>query len=554
MSASSKKKLRKENAAAQLTEKQRQEQAEAKKLRNISFAFTAIMLVVALTAISVLAVRAVNNSGIIDRNTIAAVAGEHELNSVQVNYYFNDFIRNQYQQWKSSFGSSAATYIQMSMGLDINKPLDEQVQNKETGETWADHYLHEVLETIKSDYALYDMAMAENFQLSEEEQKNLEYNETVLNYYATLSGYKNAKQYLKAVYGHGADVESYNHYMKVGTIASAYYNKYREELKYDDAAIRARDEEHPNEYSSFSFAYYYASSSSYLTGGTKDDKGNTTYSDEERAAALKAAEDDAKVLVESTDLAHLDKAIAALEINKEKQNVTSTKYENTLYSGVPAVLQEWLANKDRKEGDIAIVPNESTTKDDEGNETKTTNGYYVVLFQGRNENLRHLANVRHLLVQFEGGTTGSDGTKTYSEEEKAAAKAEAEKYMQTWKDGEATEESFIALVKEHSDDGSAAEGGLFEDIHPASSLVESFRSWAIDSTRKPGDTGVIVSEFGYHVMYYVGDGDLTYRDYMISEELRSEDVEKWMKSVTDAATITTGKTNRLNLDAVLAFM
>ena len=55
-------------------------------------------------------------------------------------------------------------------------------------------------------------------------------------------------------------------------------------------------------------------------------------------------------------------------------------------------------------------------------------------------------------------------------------------------------------------------------------------------------------------MYYVGDGELTYRDYMISEELRSEDVEKWMESVADAATITTGKTNRLNLDAVLAFM
>ena len=217
---------KKSEYAAQLTEKQRQAQAEAKKLRNISLAFTAIMLVVALTAISILAARAVNNSGIIDRNTIAAVAGEHELNSVQVNYYFNDFVRNQYQQWQSSFGTSANTYIHQMMGLNVNKPLDEQVFDEESGETWADYFLHSVLDSIKSDYALYDLAVAENFQLSEEDQKNLEYNEAVLNYYATLYGYKNAKQYLKALYGHGADLESYNHYVKVSTIASAYYNKH----------------------------------------------------------------------------------------------------------------------------------------------------------------------------------------------------------------------------------------------------------------------------------------------------------------------------------------
>ena len=133
-----------------------------------------------------------------------------------------------------------------------------------------------------------------------------------------------------------------------------------------------------------------------------------------------------------------------------------------------------------------------------------------------------------------------------------AAKTEAERLLQVWKDGNATEETFIALVKEHSDDGSASEGGLFEDIHPESQYVPSFLSWSLDTARKTGDTGVIVSDYGYHVMYYVGDDELTYRDYMISEDLRSADMEKWYKEILEPITITQGKTNRLNLDLVLS--
>jgi len=128
MSASDKKKLRKEQAAAQLTEKQQREQAEARKLKAISISFVAIMLVVAITAVGILGVRAVNNSGIIDKNTIAAIAGEHELNSIQMNYYLNDYIR----QWASAYGENLSTYAAM-MGLNVNTPISDQTYNKETG-------------------------------------------------------------------------------------------------------------------------------------------------------------------------------------------------------------------------------------------------------------------------------------------------------------------------------------------------------------------------------------------------------------------------------------
>ena len=551
MSASDKKKLRKEQAAAQLTERQLKELAEAKKTKRLSIAFVVIMLAVALTAVSILGVRAVNNSGIIDKNTIAAVTGEHKLSSVQMNYYLGDVIRNQYSQWSSMYGESLSMYMMMS-GLNVNQPLNEQVINQETGETWADSFVSQALDKALSDYALYDKAMAEGFKLTEEEESSLKVNIEQMKLYAMYYGYKNPNKYLQAIYGYGSTVESYDEYARVSYIASAYYTKNRDALKYDDAAIRAEDNKDLNKYSSFSYASYYLSSSTFLTGGTKDDKGTVTYSDAEKEAALKKAEEAANSLLSAKDIIDLDTAIKALEINKDNKNAASTANTLVMYSDIPASMQSWIADKARENGNITVIPNESTSKDAEGKETKTVNGYYVVMFQERNENLRHLADVRHLLVQFEGGTTGSDGTKTYSDAEKAKAKAEAEKLLQEWKDGAATEESFIELVKKHSDDGSKEEGGLFEGIHRESGFVDSFKNWSVDSARKHGDTEVILSEYGYHVMFYVGDDELTYRDYMISEDLRATDIEKWHSDILKTTTIKAENTKRLNTDIIMA--
>ena len=549
MSASSKKKLRKEQTAAMLTEKQQKEQAEAKKLKAISVTFVVVMLVIALTAASILVIRAVNNSGVIDRNTIAAITGKHELNSVQMNYYFTDQVQNAYQGWKEAYGNSLSLYTSM-MGLNLNKALDKQVIDEETGETWAENFLKSALEKAKSDYALYDMAVKDNFKLSEDEQDTMEYNISMLDFYALYSGYTDANSYLKAHYGYGSDVESYTEYVKISTIANAYYKNHKDSLTYDSTAIREHEEKNPLNYTSYSYASYYVVSSNYITGGTKNENGTIVYTDAEKEAGIKAAEEVANKLAENKNVVDLDKAIAALDINKGKEDAASTKNSLVLYTDIPSVLQRWLSEEGRVENDITVIANEVTSKDADGKETKTIAGYYVVLFQARDENLRALANVRHLLVKFQGGKTTSSGT-TYTDEEKAKAKAEAERLLKVWQDGAATEETFIAMIKEYSDDGSAEDGGLFEDIHRNSDYVDSFKNWSLDIDRKPGDTGVIVSDYGYHIMYYVSDDALTYRDYMIQEELREADVEKWYDGIVDAAKITTVKTNRLNLDMIL---
>lgn len=550
MSGSTKKKLRKESVSAALTEKQKREQAEARKLKATTISFVAVILAIVLVAASVLSIRAVNQSGIIDRNTIAAVTGNHELDSIQMNYYLVDYVRTMHTQWSSSYGSSMDAYMSI-MGLDMNKPMDEQKYPMEEGKTWADYFLQGALDQAKNTLALYDKATAENFKLTETEQQSLDYNIQLIELYALYGGFKNANKYLQTLYGYGADMDSYKEYAKITAIASAYYNQHSESLTYNDAAIREYEKDKYNEYSSFDYSVYNVLSSTYLKGGTTNENKVTTYTDEEKEAARKAAEDVANKLAESAGLTALNEAIKQLKENEGKENASCTTYTSTMYSNIAEAYRQWISSSDRKADDIAVFANETTLKDNDGKETKTINGYYVVCFNSRNDNLRPLANVRHLLVKFEGGTTDSKGNTTYSDKEKDAAKAEAERLLQEWKDGKATEDSFIELVKKHSDDSSKDTGGLFEDIHPASSYVESFRNWSLDEARKPGDTGVIASEYGYHVMYYSSDDELTYRDFMISEDLRAADMEKWYTEITKPVSITAGKTNRLNLDLII---
>ncbi len=136
------------------------------------------------------------------------------------------------------------------------------------------------------------------------------------------------------------------------------------------------------------------------------------------------------------------------------------------------------------------------------------------------------SSVRHLLVAFEGGTVGDDGTTTtYSDDEKATAYAEAEALLSEWKSGEATEESFAALVTAHTDDtASAATGGLYEDINCDASYVEDFLSWSVDSARVSGDTGIVESPYGYHIMYFVSGED--YWSILVGDEYVADQIQQ----------------------------
>ena len=550
MSASAKKKLRKEQTAAQLTEKQLNEQKEIKKLKIYTTVFIAAIAIVLVAGILIAGFNFYKNSGIKEKNTIAATIGDHELNSVELSYYYYDIIDSTYRTWSESFGDSMQIYLSM-MGLDLTMPLSEQVYNEDS--TWAEYFVDAALTTAKKDLLMAEMAEAEGFTITEDSKATLDQTFDNLPAYATLYGYTSVDNYLHAVYGPGANEKSYREYAERSALAADYYAAYSESIDIDDAAMRAYEADKYGEFSSYAYASYTISYSYFLTGGTEDEEGTITYSEEEKEAARAAAKAAAEALPQCSTAEELNAAIAEMPLNENALKECAV-YSNVAYDNVNSNAREWMSDTSRKEGDFTVIANESVTTDENGVETTTINGYTAYVYTGSNDNIVPLANVRHILFQFEGGTEDENGTVTYSDEEKAAAKAEAEALLELYTMGEQTEEAFAELATLNTDDtGSAETGGLYEDIAPVQGVyVESFTNWATDPAREAGDTGIIESTYGYHVMYYVGDDEMTYRDSMIFEEMHTAALDEWYNTLMAKAEVNKGDTSLLNKDIVLA--
>lgn len=541
MSASSNKKLRTEQDTSKLTERQIAEQQEAKKVKMYTIAFVVVLVVLLAIAAYVGISQYIRTSGVNENKTIALTVGDTQLNNTELNYFFMDSVNNFYSQ----NGNYAAIF-----GLDVTKPLNQQVMDPETGETWADYFVNTAKTNATSVYALYGAAVKEGFTMPEAQQNSVDSTISTLELYSTIYGYKDANQYLKAIYGSGASLESYRSYLEKTMLASAYQTAYADSLTFTDADLRAAEADNYNKYSSYAYNYYNLPVSKFLEGGTTDENGNTSYSDEEKAAAQQKAEAAAKSLTgeEITTAQALDAAIAALSINADNDTAMSTRYDDQSYTGINSTIAQWLSDSSRKEGDITYLANSTTDADGK----ETINGYYVVRFDSVNDNTFPLKNVRHILVSFEGGTSDDSGNITYSAEEKAAAKATAEELLNQWKSGEATEDSFAALATEKSSDpGSTANGGLYEDIAP-NQMVADFNDWCFAEGRKAGDTGIVETEYGYHVMYFVGDSDVTYRDYQIRNELTENAVSEWYADLIANTNVTAGDTRYLSLGTVLS--
>jgi len=526
MSASDKKKLRAAERAAKLTERQQAEQKEAKKLKIMTTAFVVVLALMVVFAAVVGVTKTIEGKGIREKNTVALTVNGHEISNAELNYYFIGSVNNFYSQ--------AGAYASL-FGLDTTKPLNEQVTDEETGKTWADDFLDSAIETAKAVYALNDAAEAAGFTLSDEQLAQIDSAIENEKLYAQLYyGYTNLTDYLKAMYGRGADEESYRRYYEMTFTADAYQAHYAESLTYEDADIREAEAEDFNAYSSYSYNSYY------LNGSNFDD--------------LAAAEEAAKTLTaEGIDTVEaLDAAIAALPVNAESTTAASTASKDVLYGSVSSVYADWVTDASRKAGDITYIPYEYTTTDDNGNETTELRGYYVVLFNGSSDNNFGMSNVRHILVTPEGGTTDPNtGMTTYTDEEMAAAKLEAELLLDEWKSGKANEASFAILANEKSDDGDGTTGGLYENINPSTNFVTNFKNWAL-AEHQVGDTDIVESEYGYHIMFYCGQTEQTYRDYMIENDLRSADAAEWYNGLVEAVTAETGDTKYINTDLVLS--
>lgn len=114
-----------------------------------------------------------------------------------------------------------------------------------------------------------------------------------------------------------------------------------------------------------------------------------------------------------------------------------------------------------------------------------------------------LVDVRHVLIQPE-KTKDESGKEVITDAAWEACRQKAQELYDEWQKGTRDENTFGDLAYNNSADGNKSEGGLYTDISKGV-MVKEFEDWCFDESRKYGDHGLVKTEFGYHIMFFVGE-------------------------------------------------
>ena len=505
MSASKEKKTRQEQAASGWTDPRtaREAQQQKEERRN-----NALYAVIAILFVAAAVVTMVWKSGIVQRTATAAVVNGEKYTAAEVQYYYTGTL--------NSYGN----YLSY-LGVDTSKDLrDQECTVSEDSDTWFDYFAKQALDQMADIYALYNKAQAEGFTWNDDMQATFESDMQALqkqvdSYNASRSTNIKLKDYLKLMYGSMMTQKIYEEQLKVTILAQAYYNDYVDSLTYTDSELENAYQADREDYDRVSYQSVKIDGSAETT---KDASGNDVEpTDAETAQAMA----DAKALADSM-LASFQEGKSLESLADAEDKATYTSSENGTYTD--SVLMNWLFDDGRKSGDTAVLADEDAS------------AYYVVSFSSRFRPDSPVVDVRHILIQPEAGTIaqGEDGYDDEQAQLKADAEAKADELLAQFQSGEATEDAFAALARENSaDTGSAANGGLIAGVSQYSSYVEPFLNWCLEK-HQPGDTGIVESDYGYHIMYFSGETG-PYWKYQATNSLKNDAAAEWYSDAVEGA-------------------
>lgn len=507
MSASTEKKNRQAARAAGTDKKTLAAQEEAKKRAKSKRKWTlgTIGVVVLIALILFL------NSGFLYTGTTAVALGGSGYSPAQVNYYY----ANEYYYFTKQYGSYASIF-----GLDTSSGLAgaaSQSCSMVEGGTWKDYFLQAAYSEMAQTAALVNYAGENGITLTDEEIAGIDSSFTDMETYAKSLGFSGVDNYLEANYGNGVDSKVVRQAAVEAALADKAYSHYLDTLSYTDEELEDYYQSLEGASDLFDYAYYYVAAEKVtVEPETEDGEATEEVTEETLAAAketadrimaaYKEAEDGGDVLQRLTDA-------AATQIADAQATLTESASGSAL-----GAYKEWMMGN-RKTGDVNVIENASGE------------GYSVIAFIGRNDNHYATAQVRHILIKAEASEDG-----TYTDEAKAAAKSKAEEILAQYLSGDKTEESFAALAEEYSEDeGSNTNGGLYDAV-PKGQMVDEFDAFCFEEHKK-GDTAIVYGETsgyaGYHVMYYVGEGEL-YSNIIAKNALMSQDVNAWLEEISAA--------------------
>ena len=529
MSASREKQNR-QAASGQVDPKTAREaqQRREEKRTNLLYGVIAAAVLVAVIASFVW------RSDFIPKTTTAATIDGEKYTAAEVEYYYQTAYRNfvsnsQYSYFLSYLGlNTNATLKSQSINstaaamLGIELP-DADAESTEadsdadplapTGMTWHDYFLDEALDNMRVIQATLKAAEAEGFQYPAGVQAQYDDNMDALKAVAAASGIS-VSQYLKGNFGAGVTEKVYGEQLMRVLRYSAYADAYQDSLTYSDSEL---EEAYGADRNTYDHVSYEVVSFSGAAESTTDDEGNTVEpTEEEAAAALEAAQDLAQTVLDGFQDG------GDLEELANENDGTYSQNENGTYSA-GSVMSEWLYDSARKSGDASTLADGTVQ--------------YVVVFHDRFRDENPTIDIRHILVPLGSGSIaeGEEGYEDQQAQLKADAHAKAEELLAQWQSGEATEDSFAALALKESADGSKYDGGLYTEVYQGQ-MVTEFNDWCFDTARQSGDTGVVDTQYGSHVMYFSGVNAARWQT-QVAANLRTEAYTAWEEDLVKDVTV-----------------
>ena len=461
------------------------------------------------------------NSGLMYTMTTALTANTTKYTPAQVNYYYGrDYVNlvNTYGDYISMLG------IDTSLGLS---GLKDQECPMMDGGTWRDYFRDSAKNDVQQIQALLDYAKENGISLTQEEIAEVDAQFEGIEETATSLGYGNADKLYSMNYGSGVTTKIVRQAALDGALAQKAYDSKQDSLTWSEDELEDYYQSLNGDKDLFTFDMYYVSAETVETTVTGEDGTESTEmtaDDTSRAEAKSTADAIVAAYKDGDDIDDLQERFEAAVLSQTGNLPTSRSGYSG--SGLSSAYADWM-KADRKAGDVEVF---ADAEEDPA-------GYTVVMFLDREDNHYPTVNVRHILVKAEADEDGN-----YSDEAKEAAQKRAEEILAEYEAGPKTEESFAALAEEYSEDtGSNTNGGLYENVYRGQ-MVKEFEDFCF-AEHKPGDTGIVYGESGsyagYHVMYYVGEGQL-YSSYLAETELRSEAMTNWSAELNEACPVTEG--------------
>ncbi len=518
---------------ADMEKSQKRQEEKARKRKELTKKQKRIRIIAPITAVVLaLVLFFLGYFGVYDRHTTAVKLQDGSKISVaeyeyyyrsMYNYYYN--MSYQYESYYSSYyGTGAGASL---TGFDYTKaPADQELPSSSSDSdtdssasddfqvdeeyikgdtaTWDDYFCQAAIETAQLYTALYEQAVDAGYEMTEDETTEMNEFFDELKSNAEENEYS-LDAYIRNNYGKGMNKALLQEIYIKQTLASDYSDDKKEQYAADvtDDEINTYLSENKAEYETASLRYYNFSA-------TVDDTENAT--DEEITAANEEAKAKAEAFLAEADDSNwtskvyevVDEAYKSYYEDNDSYSTLTDANDSTLKSYFTEEAAEWIENE-ASSGDKKLFSNIS--------ESTGLATYYAILVT-EEPTLKEVypVTVRHLLIQVsdddsdtdtDSDSDSSDDSSTTTHTD-AEAKALAEQYYQEWKDGDATDDSFKELAVAHSEDSGVSDNeGLYEDITPSSSYVQEFLDWCFADGRKAGDSGIIKSEYGYHIMYCV---------------------------------------------------